>query len=635
MNDRQQDELTALEAIYPDAVSWELTNHATVNLVLKFPVEFDDDKAIHVWDWARAPEERLNEPSQPEQEAVEAVEAVATQLAATRVDGQRAQSGNSSEQATGRGRRTRGGKGRGGASAAPPTQQQHRQPRDRLAPVASPSQPRTPVPLRTMPDNLPLADPPPRTTRPPPAKPPASPPTSAKPSRIRFAPRPPSPHNVPTPDPSTSSSASRPSAPSNPQPKRLNLRYLPPLTLALELSADYPETAGPRKIELSAESDWLSESSRREAERILCEVYTGDECLFGIADLLTSSSPDFLSTLSLSFPLVSRQSAPSSPSSTPTPLSTTLQNFNASSTSSAFDSSSHLCPLCFSPHRGSNCVRLASCGCTFCAPCLKDYFSLLITEGLVRSVACPSLECTERRAKWEKETATAGKGDEKERENEKPGRVDAEEVEKVCGEEVRKRWEWLKEKVRVESDPSISFCPRESCQAATPKMDDEEKLRVCPSCNFAFCVFCRKGWHGARNPCSLPQSTAIVSQYLSASPTERQTLELRYGAANLKRLVAAYEEERALQEWLASNSTRCPGCDVPIEKSFGCNHVTCAKCQTHLCYRCGKSITPSDPYKHFNTPGSSCYGKLFDFVPGQEPGVEEWIGELIGDDAAH
>lgn len=123
------------------------------------------------------------------------------------------------------------------------------------------------------------------------------------------------------------------------------------------------------------------------------------------------------------------------------------------------------------------------------------------------------------------------------------------------------------------TDPSISFCPRESCQTATPKLD-EDKLRICPSCQFAYCVFCRKGWHGTRNPCSLPQSNAIVSQYMAADESEKRTLEQRYGAANLKRLVTAFEEERALQEWLEQHATRCPGCSVPIEKSHGCNHVS-------------------------------------------------------------
>lgn len=89
--------------------------------------------------------------------------------------------------------------------------------------------------------------------------------------------------------------------------------------------------------------------------------------------------------------------------------------------------------------------------------------------------------------------------------------------------------------------------------------------------DYSFCVFCRHGWHGARNACALPQSSAIVSAYLSGTHDERRTLELRYGTANIKRLVAAYEEEKALQEWLAENSTQCPGCRTAIEKESGCN----------------------------------------------------------------
>ena len=105
-----------------------------------------------------------------------------------------------------------------------------------------------------------------------------------------------------------------------------------------------------------------------------------------------------------------------------------------------------------------------------------------------------------------------------------------------------------------------------------PKLsEDEEKLRVCPACDYSFCVFCRRGWHGTRNACALPQSSAIVSGYLSGDAEQRRTLEVRYGAANIKRLVAAYEEERALQEWLQAHSTQCPGCSAWVEKSQGCN----------------------------------------------------------------
>lgn len=154
--------------------------------------------------------------------------------------------------------------------------------------------------------------------------------------------------------------------------------------------------------------------------------------------------------------------------------------FNTASTSSTFATSSHVCPLCFSTRRGDACIRLSSCGCVFCVACLTDYFSLLITEGLVRSVACPSTSCVEKRAKWEKEV---GPREELEREGERPGRLERDEIERLVGAEKRERWEWLKEKVRVESDPSITFCPRDSCQAAVPKLSEEDdKLRVCPTC---------------------------------------------------------------------------------------------------------------------------------------------------------
>lgn len=40
--------------------------------------------------------------------------------------------------------------------------------------------------------------------------------------------------------------------------------------------------------------------------------------------------------------------------------------------------------------------------------------------------------------------------------------------------------------------------------------------------------------------------------------------------------------------------------------------MTCAHCNQHFCYRCGLRLDPAQPYKHFNTPGASCFNKLFD-----------------------
>lgn len=73
---------------------------------------------------------------------------------------------------------------------------------------------------------------------------------------------------------------------------------------------------------------------------------------------------------------------------------------------------------------------------------------MLITEGMVRSVACPAIECVEKRSKWEK---VMGANLDENSEMERPGRVTADEVEKLCGVDMRKRYEWLQEKIRVES----------------------------------------------------------------------------------------------------------------------------------------------------------------------------------------
>lgn len=81
--------------------------------------------------------------------------------------------------------------------------------------------------------------------------------------------------------------------------------------------------------------------------------------------------------------------------------------------------------------------------------------------------------------------------------------------------------------------------------------------------------------HGTQTSCAIPQSTALASKYLSGSAAEQAELELRYGAANIKRLVAAWEEDRVNREYLEANSMQCPGCLVQIEKSVGCSHMLC------------------------------------------------------------
>ncbi|KAJ7591599.1 hypothetical protein C8J56DRAFT_935962 [Mycena floridula] len=41
------------------------------------------------------------------------------------------------------------------------------------------------------------------------------------------------------------------------------------------------------------------------------------------------------------------------------------------------------------------------------------------------------------------------------------------------------------------------------------------------------------------------------------------------------------------KEWAKKNNVKnCPGCKIPIERAEGCNHITCTRCQTHICWEC-------------------------------------------------
>lgn len=164
-----------------------------------------------------------------------------------------------------------------------------------------------------------------------------------------------------------------------------------------------------------------------------------------------------LTTLDLTFPLVLRQAA--SPSFTP--LSTSLLAHDAAQKGTHFAAQTFSCPLCLTALKGRHCLTLEACPLpatvgegkhTFCRACLESYFTLLITEGLVRNVCCPAVECTRERVKWEREEEQGGRDGATR--SSRPGEVGRVELLGIVGEEMTARWEALKEKQRLEAGTS-------------------------------------------------------------------------------------------------------------------------------------------------------------------------------------
>ncbi|KAH8120636.1 hypothetical protein DFH11DRAFT_1499658 [Phellopilus nigrolimitatus] len=381
----------------------------------------------------------------------------------------------------------------------------------------------------------------------------------------------------------------------------VKLTYLPPILLSVSLPEGYPTECSPTITSVHATHSWLSVEAQ--LAHILRQAWVeGEGTLCNWVELIRSG--DFLDQLDL----VDKSGVIRLPHPEPQPLlSQILLAYDATAASNEFSQTSFSCSICFASLKGARCVRL-SCSHVFCRSCLQEYWGFCIAEGSVERVGCADPDCV-------KEAREANE----------------EEVRRVVSDKEVIRWKWLKAKKAIEKDPTIIHCPIPICQAPVPKPVTDpnsssgwDRFRSCSSCGFNFCAFCKHTWHGPLSECPKSVTHSLVMVYLDlpeGSP-ERAALERKFGKGVVLKLVKDYEEEQSTGEWLQSSTTACPGCSVHVEKSLGCNHMMCAKCQQHFCYKCGAKLRALDPYAHFSAKGSGCYGQLFDLH--RDPEEDEW-----------
>lgn len=198
--------------------------------------------------------------------------------------------------------------------------------------------------------------------------------------------------------------------------------------------------------------------------------------------------------------------------------------------------------------------------------------------------------------------------------------------------ETVQRYIYLKRKKQLESNRNTIYCPRQWCQGPArstntkssyqdPESESEEesskppvysleadedtlpppheRLAICEDCTFAFCIVCKASWHGEFFICSQRRNGELTA------------------------------EELASQDYMQTHTTPCPTCDVRCQKTSGCNHMICAKCNTHFCYLCSSWLNQGNPYGHFNTKESPCYQRLWELELGD--GDDVGIGFAGGD----
>jgi len=84
------------------------------------------------------------------------------------------------------------------------------------------------------------------------------------------------------------------------------------------------------------------------------------------------------------------------------------------------------------------------------------------------------------------------------------------------------------------------------------------------------------------------------SECLSEKDVKRLAPELFAGFCKNKyeqyegRLKAVFIEDDAFGQWARRNTQGCPRCHVLVQRSEGCNHMSC-RCGHEFCYKCGRS----------------------------------------------
>ncbi|XP_053989728.1 E3 ubiquitin-protein ligase RNF14-like [Hylaeus volcanicus] len=245
-----------------------------------------------------------------------------------------------------------------------------------------------------------------------------------------------------------------------------------------------------------------------------------------------------------------------------------------------FKKNFYTCKVCFVDKIGEHCTQFLPCSHVFCNDCISGYLEVRIKDGNVQNICCPQEKCASE--------ATPAQ------------------IKDLVSSELFEKYDSILLNATLDTMPDIVYCPRRNCQYPVSREPDEQ-LANCPVCQYAFCIHCKMGYHGIE-PCKIysAETRQLVVEYQEASNERKLQMEQRYGKKQLQSLV----DNTMSENWIKSNSQKCPKCNASIEKSYGCNKMICSHCKTFFCWLCNKILNPHSPYDHFRDISSKCYNML-------------------------
>lgn len=191
-----------------------------------------------------------------------------------------------------------------------------------------------------------------------------------------------------------------------------------------------------------------------------------------------------------------------------------------------------LCEICFCSYEKNEMSGL-ECGHLFCLECWNQYLTTsVMEEGKAETIYCPAANCAVV--------------------------VDENTVLRIIKDvSVRAKYRYLITNSFVQANRTLKWCPSPGCGNAVMATDMEEQGVSC-HCGKDFCFGCQRDPHE-------PITCDFLTKWLKKCDDEGET-------AN----------------WLHINTKGCPKCHAAIEKSGGCNHMTCRNisCKAEFCWVC-------------------------------------------------
>lgn len=165
------------------------------------------------------------------------------------------------------------------------------------------------------------------------------------------------------------------------------------------------------------------------------------------------------------------------------------------------------------------------CGDAYCRPCLTQYTEIRIQESQVLVMPCPKTECHSQLKELE--------------------------IKNLVTPALFQKYLKFKAAEEISQNPFHKWCPKPDCEGFDIGNTRNTNLK-CNKCEFKFCYYCSESWH-EKTKC---------------------------------KLIA----DKNLDKWAKSNGVKyCPNCKRKVQKTIGCDHMTCAKCKYEWCWLCGRN----------------------------------------------